>query len=284
MDSPCAVFSDVLEDTGFAALREYVAAVAAKGLSPPPQPDSLTQGTLWCPLRPSCAPRNPVEAYIRSVVEGPLRDAAPGEYAGAEWWWQEQDAEDEPKEMHTDCDLQLVEGASVKRFPTVSSVLYLDGEGGALGPTAVFSKELTPPARRSQDPVTVHVAPPIHNSLLLFDGVLYHGVLHPATTPPAGWQRRTLLVNYWLERPGGPADLPQEFVAESGPVRLGAAVSRGTFAPLRMDCFALHSRQWSSQTLPPEAADQLRSAPKAVVCEYAHATADGDSGDGWDWE
>ncbi len=102
--------------------------------------------------------------------------------AGVEWWAQEQWGDDEPKELHTDKDVEATpDGAFVSRHPLCSSVLYLGptpAEAAATagapsgGPTVVFGQAkrgalgaLEPPRPRR-----VALAFPRANHLLLFGG------------------------------------------------------------------------------------------------------------------
>eukprot|EP01062_Namystynia_karyoxenos_P042351 TRINITY_DN30948_c0_g1_i1.p1 TRINITY_DN30948_c0_g1~~TRINITY_DN30948_c0_g1_i1.p1 ORF type:complete len:308 (+),score=63.23 TRINITY_DN30948_c0_g1_i1:69-926(+) len=268
----CALCCDILGEEDFAAVRSCVVSAADTDLSSLPQrPESFTQGTFWCPLREPCA-----------AAGGPLQRAAPGDYEGAEWWWQEQDSADEPKEFHIDCDLQLSpDGQSTRRLPAVSSVFYLDGASGALGPTVVFSAGLSPPPRAEDAALCVSVVPPVENSLLMFDGRLFHGVLWPQERTKEGAERRTLLVNYWLSRPGGPADLPD---ALRGPVPAGGtlAVQARWLQPdacsVERASFADDAPEWLQQRLPRAAAAEWH-AGRPLRIRY---TALGEAPQ-WDW-
>jgi hypothetical protein len=106
----------------------------------------------------------------------------------------------QPAEIAADSEARVVEA-----HPLVSSVLYLTGEGG---PTAVFDQLLEScdcgTLARPTVPAQVLVSAPSSNRLLLFDGRLLHGVLHRPNGPAAGL-RRTLLINWWEERPRGAA-------------------------------------------------------------------------------
>ena len=65
-------------------------------------------------------------------------------------------------------------------------------------------------------PSEVAVVYPRRNTLLLFEGDRYHAVMHPPESDEKSQQsgqRVTVLVNWWRERPRGPADLPDRFVA-----------------------------------------------------------------------
>eukprot|EP01063_Lacrimia_lanifica_P011788 TRINITY_DN18485_c0_g1_i1.p1 TRINITY_DN18485_c0_g1~~TRINITY_DN18485_c0_g1_i1.p1 ORF type:complete len:280 (+),score=85.07 TRINITY_DN18485_c0_g1_i1:51-890(+) len=217
-DSPVVLLPDVLEGMALDVLLEEFAAVRASDYECEDNPTALTFGTYWMPT--GQAPRNAIEAYVARVQQTDAFQEAAGGVAleGAEWWWQDTDAEGEPKDYHTDCDLHLTTGAdgettNTKVYPAVSSVFYTGCVGG---PTVVFDQvtelgDLVPPAPRQ-----VVMSFPRLAQLLLFHGPLWHGVLHP----PGAWgdgDRVTLLVNWWTVRPNGPSDLPEEFVFSSPP-------------------------------------------------------------------
>ena len=161
---------------------------------------------------------------------------------GAEWWIQDVARDEPPKTFHTDCDLVMRGGASrgedtedAERstdvvHPAVASVLYVSDAGG---PTAVFGQRRTKRDERMNDadasssetsavaaltpryPSEVAVVYPRRNTLLLFEGDRYHAVMHPPESDEKSQQsgqRVTVLVNWWRERPRGPADLPDRFV------------------------------------------------------------------------
>ena len=169
---------------------------------------------------------------------------------GAEWWIQDVARDEPPKTFHTDCDLVMRGGASrgedtedAERstdvvHPAVASVLYVSDAGG---PTAVFGQRkvitkkkknalirdddaATTTALTPRYPSEVAVVYPRRNTLLLFEGDRYHAVMHPRSERSSEsavseksqqsfpTQRVTVLVNWWRERPRGPADLPGRFV------------------------------------------------------------------------
>ncbi|KAK3274527.1 hypothetical protein CYMTET_17289 [Cymbomonas tetramitiformis] len=108
------------------------------------------------------------------------------------------------------------EGHSIKQHPAVSSVFYFDNIGGA---TAVFGQTKCPDKAGLLPvlPSDVAFTLPYPNQLFLFRGDLYHAVTHAPETPghmrPTSLRpRRTLLINWWRTRPGGPADLPPCFI------------------------------------------------------------------------
>eukprot|EP00873_Tetraselmis_striata_P021372 jgi/Tetstr1/441636/TSEL_029862.t2 len=277
-----AAFRDVLPPELLRRLQHDVGKVLASNHVPVANPSSLTFGTYWWDAAASVAapPRNAIEeaiaAMVHRVLPGVLDVAA---MAGAEWWLQDTDSEDEPKEFHTDCDIQVQDdGSSLRRHPCVSSVFYLDAVGGGTliaGQVKGVEGGLKPPLPRD-----LAVAFPHPNQLLLFRGNLLHAgsplylsqhpvvscyrssqfVLHPQEGFPTGVDRRTLLVNWWPTRPAGPADLPAAFCfptgassprdTAGGALREPRAVE---FRALQVDQpFAAHMAEWAKQRLPVE--------------------------------
>lgn len=79
--------------------------------TPPEDPTTLTFGTYWVPFthgRLATPARNAVEAAVQRmarVVEAVLDVRR---MAGAEWWLQDVDELDPPKEFHTDVNIQVL--------------------------------------------------------------------------------------------------------------------------------------------------------------------------------
>ncbi|KAJ9452436.1 hypothetical protein DIPPA_19568 [Diplonema papillatum] len=211
--NPACVVGNVFEGNAgaLAALLSDFEHIREAKYEPPEQPNSLTYGTYWCPLHKDVRASNGVEAYITGVSESVAfkRMTEGRTFAGAEWWWQDTtEGVDSPKEYHTDCDLHLTRDGNVKVHPSVSSVFYATP---AQSPTVVFdqvtvSGDLSPPV-----PTKAVLSFPNVGQLLFFEGSLYHGVLHHPRPDPAHPARVTLLVNWWPERPNGPADLPSVY-------------------------------------------------------------------------
>ena len=193
--------------------------------------------------------RNGVERAIASLARArAVRDAGVRVLAddttknisdpclGAEWWIQDVARDEPPKTFHTDCDLVMrghghaedAEPSTDVVHPAVASVLYVSDAGG---PTAVFGQRIaflgkkknaprdddaaTTTALTPRYPSEVAVVYPRRNTLLLFEGDRYHAVMHPPESDEKSQQsgqRVTVLVNWWRERPRGPADLPDRFV------------------------------------------------------------------------
>ena len=232
---------------------------------------------------------------------------------GAEWWIQDVARDEPPKTFHTDCDLVMrghghaedAEPSTDVVHPAVASVLYVSDAGG---PTAVFGQRkvsvrkknapgdddaATTTALTPRYPSEVAVAYPRRNTLLLFEGDRYHAVMHPPKRSESdetaeksqqsqqSTQRVTVLVNWWRERPRGPADLPDRFVTppfaydrsgtgETNPHindRPLAASCRDRSALLPLPVvsvvpmtFREHLPSWRAQTVPGAFAERNRSA------------------------
>ncbi|KAJ1625050.1 hypothetical protein T492DRAFT_1042679 [Pavlovales sp. CCMP2436] len=262
--------------------------------SPPDESDaSFTSGSFYGAIDggPSA---NAVEEAARYIEanSAALRAMLHGSKAcGYEWWWQEHEPDEAPKGFHTDkcAALQPAETAAnsearvVEAHPLVSSVLYLTDEGG---PTAVFDQHLESgecgTLARPAVPAQIIISAPSSNRLLLFDGRLLHGVLHRPNGPAAGL-RRTLLINWWEERPPGVAGAPPSFACARPPAEDGVSAESGEserpafpaviqLGPVR---FLADAREhWGAQRAPPEVdadyALQLRAGrPPLQLVRYA---------------
>mmetsp|Transcript_24612 Transcript_24612/g.46711 ORF Transcript_24612/g.46711 Transcript_24612/m.46711 type:complete len:337 (+) Transcript_24612:419-1429(+) len=210
---PVIVFKDVLPSAIFNDLQEDIVKVIESDYEPPFHPGTLTFGTYWWGSKngdSSAEPRNAIEEAIVHMYNQVLSEVLDvSRMAGAEWWIQETDCHDEPKELHTDCDVQLLDdGSCLRQHPCISSVFYFDVIGG---PTVVFDQTKTDHSGLVPAvPTRVAVMHPQPNHLLVFQGDLFHGVLHPDHFPE-GVSRYVLLVNWWPRRPGGPSSLPKEY-------------------------------------------------------------------------
>merc|ERR1711939_536097 len=116
--------------------------VVESDYDPPGNPDSLTFGTYWFQLKGrSRPPKNAIEQTILQLSSHPLMRSLLDidSFEGAEWWFQEQDSDDAPKEFHTDVDLHRdADGNFISKNPDVASVFYFDAIGG---PTVVFGQK-----------------------------------------------------------------------------------------------------------------------------------------------
>ncbi len=124
-------------------------------------------------------------------------------FAGVEWWFQDVSDGEQPKTFHTDCDLQTeVDRDGVltrkRRNPSIGSVLYLSREGGATVAfgqrrnISISSAALCP--RLPHELVVVH---PRQNRLFMFDGDLFHAVMHPQHPANMRGQRVCLRTGVW---------------------------------------------------------------------------------------
>ena len=124
-------------------------------------------------------------------------------FAGVEWWFQDVSDGEQPKTFHTDCDLQTeVDRDGVltrkRRNPSIGSVLYLSREGGATVAfgqrrnISISSAALCP--RLPHELVVVH---PRQNRLFMFDGDLFHAVMHPQHPANMRGQRVCLRTAVW---------------------------------------------------------------------------------------
>ena len=203
--------------------------------------------------------------------------------------------------------------------PAVASVLYVSNCGGPTAVfgqrmtrakernASLESRSTTRKTSRADDdavaaltpryPSEVAVAHPLRNTLLLFEGDRYHAVMHPPSRSPERaeevpeggappprraevGQRVTVLVNWWRERPRGPADLPARFVtppfAETrhehtrpSDGRPGAPPSSLALPVVRMPhAFREHAAAWRAQTVP-SALDAASRAHHAFAVRYA---------------
>ncbi|KAL3907311.1 MAG: hypothetical protein SGPRY_010214 [Prymnesium sp.] len=208
----------------------------------------------WIPLpRPSTHPAHALEAHALGLLSLPsvlerLGESV-GSLAGLEWWLQDRSNADPPQPYHTDKDLLLHDGEAEERLPLLSSVAYLSDTGGA---TAVFAQSKRGGSLLPPSPSSLALAFPRRGRLLLFDGSLFHGVLHPsppASPPSSARPRRTLLVNLWASRPAAanePASqtpLPLPPLGELSPAPHGEL----SLPPLRK----LSSLSLSARSTPP---------------------------------
>ena len=204
-ENPMVFIDNVIE--GMNVLMEDFTTIRSKDFEPEEKPNSLTSGTYWLDLNKEVSPRNAIEAYILEVTKSSPVAGLENKACGAEWWWQQQEFDDGPKEYHTDCDICYGEGTETKlSYPLVSSVLYCSPSGG---PTVVFDQEKFEGDLTPSIPSKYVLSFPKLGRLLLFHGKLYHGVLQSPI--PKDCPRITLLVNWWTTRPNGPHDLPPIF-------------------------------------------------------------------------
>ena len=286
---PAVVLESVLDTRLFEQVRRDFFRVVESEFEPPEKEDSFTSGTYWFSLPVAgqhTTPHNAIEAAAIAISRSQtFRELANvDEIAGVEWWFQEQGAEDAAKDYHTDCDVQITRGTGgqddvvVERRPHLSSVFYLDDFGG---PTVVFGQTepesgagLTP-----RLPTSAVASFPHPNQLLVFRGDLFHGVLATTQPNPTERSRFTLLLNWWPERPHGPADLPPCFafgqtveptnasdISDNGMRRRDTvewvASDRKSFAQ------SGHLPAWQAQRLPSELESVARSPGAPLRITY----------------
>mmetsp|Transcript_12213 Transcript_12213/g.36390 ORF Transcript_12213/g.36390 Transcript_12213/m.36390 type:complete len:528 (-) Transcript_12213:644-2227(-) len=254
----CAVTADALPPDLFARVCDHARRVLDLEYEPAPDALALTSGSFWLPtgrVENLLPPNNAIEEAARYLAaHSPAVRALAGDavIAGVEWWQQEQDRDEAPKEMHTDQCIaraapalaQNPQAAEARRegldaadappleleraHPLVASVLYLAGDGG---PTVVLDQVREEAGWASglvpRCPRVAALCPPRANRYLTFQGSLLHGVVRPlgavdeleGADAPA-WTRWTLLFNFWDKTPPGACAAPPEF-------NFGAAVDAG---------------------------------------------------------
>jgi hypothetical protein len=303
---PTAVLADVLDAVLFERARRDFFRVVESEFEPPYKEDSFTSGTYWFSLPAAgeaAAPRNAIEAAAVSISRSaPFRELVDvGRVAGVEWWFQEQGAEDTAKDYHTDCDVQIKRGTDgqddvvIERRPALSSVFYLDDFGG---PTVVFGQTEVAAGLSPRWPTRAVASFPHPNQLFVFRGDLFHGVLATTQPNPTERSRFTLLYNWWLDRPHGPADLPACFAfddtdaARSEQVASSCSngndsVTEGEISPRRREhvewggssgscAFSQsgHLPAWRAQQLPEELASVARSPGAPLHIAYGGGNAE----------
>ncbi|QDZ18822.1 hypothetical protein A3770_02p13400 [Chloropicon primus] len=141
------------------------------------------------------------------------------EWEGAEYWTQVYTG-GRGLEFHFDKDESKVETKGIFQFPILSSVIYLT-EGQA--PTSAASKvpKQSPTIVVDQvyqgqggggEPRKSVLSYPRANRVLIFDGRLAHGVLDSLNVTC----RKTLLINFWREKPERLARVSQANLSEFG--------------------------------------------------------------------
>lgn len=171
------------------------------------------RGTFWRPLEDSSSLIARTAACLVTLVPG-----SEG-FTGVEWWVRSRPAATS-MHLHFDRDESLARSTGKMKHPPFSSVLYLDDAGG---PTLVLDQTICVDGTSLSptDPESCILSAPKRNSFLIFPGYLRHGVianprLIDGNIPP----RRTLLLNWWNERPTGPscAAPPQHLEQTHAPV------------------------------------------------------------------
>ena len=136
-------------------------------------------------------------------------------FAGCEWWVQDVAHDEPPKAYHTDCVLEEDKEEEEKRrkryYPLLSTVYYGKTERG--GATVAFDEEEYDAMRKCV------LVKPRANRLFTFRGDMWHGVCREENSErnegeEDAYQRVTLLVNFWKERPSCARDFPRELFSD----------------------------------------------------------------------
>ncbi|EOD04999.1 hypothetical protein EMIHUDRAFT_220477 [Emiliania huxleyi CCMP1516] len=134
---------DVAELSGIPSDFAYIAEL---DYIPVSNPNTLTEGTYWFPLHAAQPPRNAIEQAIVEISQNAaVRATVPvEEMSGVEWWWQQQDVPGEdPKEHHTDCNIEIKpDGSTCIKHPNISSA----GSPSAAAEAPAAKEEEEPPA------------------------------------------------------------------------------------------------------------------------------------------
>lgn len=167
---------------------------------------------------------SPPETLIDQLVahyRAGLPESARARLRGAEWWVHSRGSllGSDGQNFHFDTELASRNHRGVWHAPILSTVLYVEAEGG---PTVVANLSVAESHRRATHPPGEHavpsdalrgdgrawVVPAVANRVLWFDGGLLHGVLPAAIEPPpergsepGHAPRRTTLMIGLSERP-----------------------------------------------------------------------------------
>jgi hypothetical protein len=133
------------------------------------------------------------------------------DFVGCEYWVQDVAHDEAPKAYHTDCVLEREEEEGDgelllrKKHPLLSTVYYGKTERG--GATVAFDEEEYEKMRKCV------LVKPRRNRLFAFRGDMWHGVCRDENGfegNEEAYQRVTLLVNFWKERPKCAGEFPRE--------------------------------------------------------------------------
>jgi hypothetical protein len=131
------------------------------------------------------------------------------DFVGCEYWVQDVAHDEAPKAYHTDCVLEREEEEGDgelllrKKHPLLSTVYYGKTERG--GATVAFDEEEYEKMRKCV------LVKPRRNRLFAFRGDMWHGVCRDdGEGKEEAYQRVTLLVNFWKERPKCAGEFPRE--------------------------------------------------------------------------
>ena len=159
--------------------------------------------------------RTIIEKYCEQLAEYVAEEQKllPWEsFAGCEWWVQDVAHDEPPKAYHTDCVLEEDKDKRKKKYyPLLSTVYYGKTERG--GATVAFDEEEYDAMRKCV------LVKPRANRLFTFRGDMWHGVCREENSERKegeedAYQRVTLLVNFWKERPSCARDFPRELFSD----------------------------------------------------------------------
>ena len=147
------------------------------------------------------------------------------DFVGCEYWVQDVAHDEAPKAYHTDCVLEREEeeeeGGELllrKKHPLLSTVYYGKTERG--GATVAFDEEEYEKMRKCV------LVKPRRNRLFAFRGDMWHGVCRDdGEGNEEAYQRVTLLVNFWKERPKCAGVFPREMFSSIRDSRSNDAIN-----------------------------------------------------------
>ena len=211
-DQLVQAYVDVLPPALFEAVAREAAAVVRESMKGDYKFGKRT--TWWLPLHTKdgapLAPRSAIEAAVHQLHQHAFGGMPVKLIVGAEWWVQEQQSHADIG-FHYDKDEAFASNQMTMLFPEVSTVTYLESEGG---PTLVLN-QTTPDGNEEvpETPVHGYLCYPQRNKHLVFRGNLQHGVCGQLSRAARSQQlgsRRTLLVNWWRSAPQPPNCNPFE--------------------------------------------------------------------------
>jgi hypothetical protein len=211
---PQELFDAVVAETD--VFHEYDEAKAARS----PQMMHGKRPTWWFKVKGEDGqlrkPRCAIEAAIRRLHDIDFPGGGHARVVGGEWWMQTRTPA-ETIGFHYDKDEAFASLHMTMRYPEVSTVTYLTKTGA---PTLILN-QTTPDGNTEvpEIPVLGRLVYPVPNKHLAFRGNLQHGVAGSmSVTKGASNKRRTLLVNWWTEKPMPPncVDLDDDTLDEIG--------------------------------------------------------------------
>lgn len=138
---------------------------------------------------PTDSPLHPLECLASRIFEFHKSKLGPfdPDFTGAEWWVQVKDVgtaaaaggnKSSAIDLHYDKDEELAADFNIGRFPTLSTVTYLNtsanGSSQGLAPTIIFDHKYDTPQDKPIEAAIVSF--PVEGKHIVFDGRLLHGV------------------------------------------------------------------------------------------------------------